>query len=82
MRDNEKEKPMNYLQIKAIAQQWCEEAGIDTCDIWHHPWKPEGQSAMTVVSVLWSLHTERLMSVPGMRLLFERYLENRSLANG
>lgn len=63
---------MTYLQIKVIAEGWCEAAGIDRQGTWHYPFRPDEK--MSITQVLWTLHTERNMSAGGMKLYFERYL--------
>ena len=67
---------MNFLQVKELADQWCEEAGIDRGDTWHYPFEPE--AAMTVVQVLWRFIEEgRMTTLTGMRGYFDRYLRTR-----
>jgi hypothetical protein len=69
---------MNFLQVKALADEWCEEAGIDRQDTWHYPFEPE--AAMTVTFVLWRFIEEgRMCTIAGMRGYFDRYLRTRGI---
>lgn len=63
---------MTFIEIKQLAEQWCEEAGVDISESWHHPYRPEVETSIALV--LWSLHTERYMSVQGMKLHFDRFV--------
>jgi hypothetical protein len=62
---------LNFIEIKKIAEQWAEEYEASSYDDWCHPYSNQ---TMTVTQVLWSLHTERDMSVSGMRGHFERHM--------
>ena len=75
-----REQELNYLEVKKLAEAWCEEYGMGIYDTWHHPYKAQGENESTVLLVLWSLHTERRASVEGMRLHFERFMAHRQTA--
>jgi hypothetical protein len=65
------EQELSYLEVKQLADDWSEGYGISSYDDWCHPFTNQ---IMSIISVLWLLHTERRMSVRGMRLHFERYM--------
>ncbi len=68
---------MSYVEVKALSEEWCEEAGIDRQDTWYYPFKPE---AMTVTQVLWRMIEEhRMTTLKGMREYFNRYLSARGI---
>lgn len=68
---------MTYIEIQKLADEWCEEAGIDRFDRWHYPFEPD--QAMSVTQVLYRFICEgRMCTIEGMRSYFDRYLWSRN----
>ncbi len=64
---------MTYLEIRDLAEKWCEEVGLDRFDTWHYPFEPE--HAMTVTQVLYRFIQEgRMTTLKGMKSYFDRYV--------
>jgi hypothetical protein len=63
---------MTFLDIRDLAEKWCDEVSIDRFDIWT---SPDGVGKMTVTQWLFNLHERRDMTIPGMRLHFDRNVD-------